>query len=155
MHAVASKGRRAATRNAGIYENRSTSTPTITVKRVAASPAPRPLKPVTEPTISDENRSEGRVRPMVDQAAQPKSAMQIKASAQAGLETSAAGTPARIGTQLVTQIHFRVLRTGIPLLISNPEIQPAEKFPASAATKGIQAKAAMDVKLNPRALLKY
>ena len=67
----------------------------------------------------------------------------------------AAGICAIIGTQVATQIHFLARITGMPRRISNPDTQPPVRFPRSAATNGIQEKAAICFRLNPRASLRY
>jgi hypothetical protein len=81
--------------------------------------------------------------------------MQIRKTAQNGLCTSTAGIPASIGTHVTTQIHFLARITGTPRRMSKPDTQPPVKFPRSAATNGIHAKAAICFRLNPRASLKY
>src|SRR5580658_6374057 len=68
-HAVANKGSKPAARNAGPYENRSTTVPTAIWKAAPAKPAARPLNPVTVATTSCGNKSDGNVSPIVDQLA--------------------------------------------------------------------------------------
>src|SRR5271167_2221040 len=66
---VASIGSAVTNRKAGVYEKRSTSFPTSNVTAVPARPAPKPLRPVTVPTTFWSNKSDGSVRPIVDQEA--------------------------------------------------------------------------------------
>ena len=74
---VASKGMVPAAMEAGTYEKRYTSAPISNVYTVDTVPAPGPLKPVTEPTTCGGKRSDGRVRPRVDQVAKLKRVKQM------------------------------------------------------------------------------
>jgi hypothetical protein len=55
------------------------------VNTALMSPAAKPLSPVIVATTSCVNRSEGKVRPMVDQLANPHRAMQMSPRARYAL----------------------------------------------------------------------
>ncbi len=118
-------------------------------------PAAKPLRPVTVATTSWGKRSEGRVKPIVDQLAKPHNAMQISTRAVYALWTWAAGIPASIGRQLTAHTQRRARTTEMPRRIQKPEIQPPVKLPTSAAMNGIQANAAISFRLKPRESLRY
>ncbi len=91
----------------------------------------------------------------MDQLAYPHAATLMSASAQYGLRARAAGIPARMGSELNTQTHFRARTAGIPRLIRKVEANPPVKLPRSAKRKGIQANAPICFRLKPRASLRY
>src|SRR6266850_8155537 len=103
------------------------------VASTVPTPAPVPLRPLTDATEPLGYRSAGRFRIIVDSAAYANVAIATHTVSPASEVADAAGIRNSIAAAEKTMTIFRAAPTDQPRLISALEQPPPKKFPQSAA----------------------